>query len=295
MTSRRTLRNLFRVILDEADKNPDFEARLLDALAAAGFAPIKETAPPKRGKKHQGGRADASVGGVLEAKRPGNRRPPAVLDPIKVAREGEQALRAALGELTLDQLHDVVADYGMDPGKLVMKWRTDKRIIDRIVEISLARARKGEAFRDVNNEGGGETFSIQVCKQRLVVECTNSGATTFWLGPARATHGLSGAVFSLHNHLPFEIELNIRRLEARIDSIGLLDSMLNSSATVAPASSSNLALPELALTDRQVQWLADLKRESVTMDITLHWSVRSSAANWEQSQQLRCVARISTT
>lgn len=296
MTSRRMLSSLFRVVLEEANKNPDFEARLLDVLAAAGFAPIKEGARLKPGKKqpNQRHRTDASIAGAAETKRPGNRRPSAVLDPVKIAREGEQPLRAALGELTLDQLHDIVADYGMDPGKLVMKWRTAKRIIDRIVEISLARARKGDAFRETSSERGGETFEIQACKQRLVVECPNSGAA-FWLGPNRATHGLNGVSISLHNHLPFEIELNVYRLEARIDSMGLLDSTLNSPATIGPASSSNLVLPELALTDRQVKWLTDLKRDTVTMDITLHWSVRSSATNWEQSQQLRCAARISTT
>ena len=295
MTSRRMLGNLFRVVLEEADKNPDFEARLLEVLAAAGFAPIKEGAEPKHRKKHQRGRPDTATGGKLAAKRPSNRRPPAVLDPIKIAREGEQPLRAALEALTVDQLHDIVADYGMDPGKLVMKWRTDKRIIDRIVEISLARARKGEAFRNTNDERGGETLSLQTCRPRLVIECSNAGATTFWLGPARVTHGLTGVAISLHNHLPFAIEINVHRLEARIDSNCLLDSTLNSSATVAPTSSSVLVLPELTLTDRQMKWLADLKRESVTIDMIVHWSVRSNATNWEQSQQLKCVARIITT
>jgi len=47
----------------------------------------------------------------------------------------------------LEQLKDIVADYGMDPGKLVMKWKSSDKVIDRIVEISLARAQKGDAFR----------------------------------------------------------------------------------------------------------------------------------------------------
>jgi hypothetical protein len=152
VTSHRILSNLFRALLKEAENNPEFEGRLLDVLAAAGFAPIKEGGRPKRGRKHpdhQGG-TDALIGGATDVRRPSNRRPAAVLDPVKIARDGEQPLRAALGKLTLDQLHDIVADYGMDPGKLVMKWRTDKRVIDRIVEISLARARKGDAFRETS-------------------------------------------------------------------------------------------------------------------------------------------------
>jgi hypothetical protein len=43
-------------------------------------------------------------------------------------------------------LRDVVADYGMDPGKLVMKWRDADRIVDRIVEVARGRAQKGSAF-----------------------------------------------------------------------------------------------------------------------------------------------------
>jgi hypothetical protein len=53
-----------------------------------------------------------------------------------------------LGKLDIEQLRDVVADYGMDTGKLVIKWRTPDRIIDRIVEVSRQRAHKGSAFRD---------------------------------------------------------------------------------------------------------------------------------------------------
>jgi hypothetical protein len=51
-----------------------------------------------------------------------------------------------LGELTLEQLKDIVADYGMDPGKLVLKWKTPDRIIGRIIEVSIGRAKKGQGF-----------------------------------------------------------------------------------------------------------------------------------------------------
>jgi hypothetical protein len=36
--------------------------------------------------------------------------------------------------------------HWMDPGKLVMKWKTPQRIVDRIVEFSMARAVKGDVF-----------------------------------------------------------------------------------------------------------------------------------------------------
>ncbi len=75
-----------------------------------------------------------------------------MLDPVQLVRSGEQVLRSNLEKLTLDQLRDIVAEYGMDPSRLVMKWNTPERVIDRIVEISIARAHKGDAFRKPSDE-----------------------------------------------------------------------------------------------------------------------------------------------
>jgi len=66
---------------------------------------------------------------------------------LELARNGEAALRQRLRALTLEQLPDVVAQYGMDPGKLVMKWIDSDRVINRIVEVAFACATKGDAFR----------------------------------------------------------------------------------------------------------------------------------------------------
>ncbi len=70
-----------------------------------------------------------------------------MLDPVAVVGDGENILRSQLSDLSLDQLRDVVAEYAMDQGKLVMKWNDPARIVDRIVEIALARPQKGHAFR----------------------------------------------------------------------------------------------------------------------------------------------------
>lgn len=135
MSLRTTLSRLMRVVIEEAERNPEFEAALTDALGTTSPArkPPKSVAaePPDSG----------------DAKRGKNRRPPAVLDPVQVVRDGESALRGALEKLNLDQLRDIVAEYGMDPGRLVMKWTTPERVVDRIVEMSLTRAHKGDAFR----------------------------------------------------------------------------------------------------------------------------------------------------
>jgi hypothetical protein len=59
----------------------------------------------------------------------------------------EDALRTKLASLSVEQLKDIVAEFGMDPGKLVIKWKTADRIIERIVEISMSRFQKRVAFR----------------------------------------------------------------------------------------------------------------------------------------------------
>lgn len=128
MTIRRTLSALAQMIADEAERNEHFRARIERALA------LEPSEPTKRS-------------GVGKSRRKGGRRTPAVLDPVTVAREGKDILRSRLSTLSLEQLRDIVAQHGMDPGKLVMKWRKPDRVIDRIVEISLSRATKGDAFR----------------------------------------------------------------------------------------------------------------------------------------------------
>jgi hypothetical protein len=139
MNIRKFLTALVREIADEAEQNPSFRERIEQALGVAPLGADVAHAPRTASKTE-------------EPKRPSNRRAPAVLDPVQLARQGEGVLRNALGELNIEQLRDVVADYGMDTGKLVIKWRTPDRIIDRIVEVSRQRALKGSAFRDIAPE-----------------------------------------------------------------------------------------------------------------------------------------------
>ena len=134
MSLRTILRNFAKVVSDEAERNPKFAEEL--QVVFKRDIPI---GPAKM--------ATAASGEGSKTGRPANRRPPAVLDPVTLALQGEEVLRAELSSLTLEQLRDIVADYGMDPGRLVMKWKTPNRVIDRIVEISINRAHKGDVFR----------------------------------------------------------------------------------------------------------------------------------------------------
>jgi hypothetical protein len=76
------------------------------------------------------------------------RRAAAKLDPFKVfAESDEQALMAQLGDFGLEELRDIVAQFGMDPRRLVMKWKDAQRIREHVVATTAQRARKGDAFR----------------------------------------------------------------------------------------------------------------------------------------------------
>lgn len=140
MSLRRKLESLLDVIIEEASKNSEFEVRLLKCLSSQA---TPKDAVAERIEPWQ----QVDSGEVSESSRPKNRRAQAVLEPVSLIREGEDVLRAELEKLDLEQLRDIVAEYGMDSGRLVMKWVRPSRVIDRIVEISSTRANKGHAFR----------------------------------------------------------------------------------------------------------------------------------------------------
>lgn len=118
-------------VLDEAQANPGFAARLSGALAR-----------PTPGEDPSGTKSPGAPA------RRSHRRQPGPVDPFDLYdRGGEPLLRDELARYTTEQLKDIVAEHGMDRTKLAMKWRSTDRLIGLIVETVDARARKGEAFR----------------------------------------------------------------------------------------------------------------------------------------------------
>lgn len=128
MTNDPRLKAVMAAITEEASRNP----RFLDELQRA-LTELRVRRPVTR------------IGGPLRRQR---RRAPALIDPFEVLRsDGRDGLRNRLTALTLDQLRDVVAEYGIEPYTLAMKWKTPSRIIDLIAETIEQRSRKGDAFR----------------------------------------------------------------------------------------------------------------------------------------------------
>lgn len=128
MTAATLVRRLCRVIADEADRNPQFAEQLLLALDQASRStenPGEDAAPRRRGA----------------------RRAPGVVDPFAVYQEGEDELRRRLTQLGVEQIKDIVAEHGMDPSKLALKWRTSDRLVELVVSTVAQRAARGDAFR----------------------------------------------------------------------------------------------------------------------------------------------------
>ena len=95
MKLRDILGKLAKVVADEAQRNPDFEKRLCETLGIGevrGIPAKKKTAAKTRTAR---------------------RRQPAAIDPTALVYQGEAVLRARLAGLSLDQLKDIVAQYGM--------------------------------------------------------------------------------------------------------------------------------------------------------------------------------------
>ncbi|MFR4397003.1 MAG: hypothetical protein ACLT4A_00210 [Anaerobutyricum soehngenii] len=124
---KKNMKVLFNLIVDEAEKNEEFAEALSKIFC-------KET-PGKKIKNNTG------------EKRASNRRDKAILDPIKLAEDGELSADVLL-PLSEKELKDIVAEYGMDSSKLAMKWKAKDRLIQLILDTSFRRASKGDAFRN---------------------------------------------------------------------------------------------------------------------------------------------------
>lgn len=123
MKTEDKLKKVFSLMLEAVKRDPELAHEIERELGLVPAAHAPSPSPPR------------------------NRRKPAAFDPFVVFAEGEVALRARLQGLDTDGLLDIVAEHGMDPGKLVRKWKSQDRLIDHIVATVQARSRKGDAFR----------------------------------------------------------------------------------------------------------------------------------------------------
>lgn len=123
------------------------KAELADIIVAASVSattpdgPVREPAPAASGTPEPSGRS---------AKR---KREPSPFDPYAVARQGGGSeLRTRLAEFDIEQLKDVIHEYGMDYDRRAMSWSDTGRLVGRIIERAEFGITQGSAFR---SDGGG--------------------------------------------------------------------------------------------------------------------------------------------
>lgn len=79
---------------------------------------------------------------------PKRRRRPAPLDPYAVVNsDGADGLRHQLQRLNIEELKDIIAEYGMNYDGRAMSWHDHNRFVERIVEKADFGATQGKAFR----------------------------------------------------------------------------------------------------------------------------------------------------
>jgi hypothetical protein len=128
------LRDLLKLVEEEAGRNPNFAARL-EAIAAD--FPLKgreKTAKQKR-------KASQSV----------------VPDIFAAFQEkGEQEFRFWLRSLDLAALKAIVKKNGFDPAKASARWTEPDKFVALIEEQLIARLKRGSAFLPTKSENSGE-------------------------------------------------------------------------------------------------------------------------------------------
>jgi len=81
-----------------------------------------------------------------------NRRAPAKLDPFALLESGEAVLSRELAKLSVDELKDIVSEYGMDASRLALKWKDRQRLEALIIDATRRKASHGDAFWNSQRE-----------------------------------------------------------------------------------------------------------------------------------------------
>ncbi|NEQ27131.1 MAG: hypothetical protein F6K28_50615, partial [Microcoleus sp. SIO2G3] len=75
-------------------------------------------------------------------------RSPAIIDPFLIHKnQGNNELKQRLEELEVEQLKDIIAEYGLDSSRRALVWKKPERLVELIVKTVNSRARKGDVFR----------------------------------------------------------------------------------------------------------------------------------------------------
>ena len=85
-----------------------------------------------------------------KATKPRSKRNKGLIDPYVAIKQGRDSLSLKLGELTVEQLKDVISEHGLDATKNSMRWKKKERLIELIIQKSENRISMGEVFLEIN-------------------------------------------------------------------------------------------------------------------------------------------------
>ena len=136
-----------------------------------------------------------------------------------------------------------------------------------------------------------QAFPVSRCRALLVVDAPGSHVR-FELLRVRPSAALLGVEATLHNHLPFHVEIEVYRLSVAIDSVGLLDAVQNTKCTAPAAGSVSVQFPEVTLSNHQADWVRARQGGSVRIHLSLSWRCRSSFRTWEDQKGFGSLAYV---
>lgn len=111
-------KKISKVIQDEMTENEGFAKKIEEILFPEG------TEKPKKKSK----------------------RNPAKINPIRLWEEGEEKLREEVAKLDVEELKDVIAEYGLDPKKSANRLKKREKLEELIFEGAKRTATRGDAF-----------------------------------------------------------------------------------------------------------------------------------------------------
>lgn len=126
------------------DRQPENRSQPAAAVDSLTASPTPEASPAA---ESEAGGTDAPSA-ISPANPPRRRRRPSPLDPYAVAAsDGVEGLREHLQPFDIEELKDVIAEYGMNHDGRAMSWKDRHRLVERILEKADFGATQGNAFR----------------------------------------------------------------------------------------------------------------------------------------------------
>ncbi len=149
----KQLAQLFDVMMEELKTNNQFAEKIRGIFNASEQESHQISGSRRRRKDRilSSDKADANAKAILPSASPEKRtrkRNPSLFNPETVLKErGEDVLFTSLNQLEVEQLKDIISEYGMDPARKAVRWRKKERFVDHIIEVVNNRIMKGSAFR----------------------------------------------------------------------------------------------------------------------------------------------------